>query len=115
MAEIVNFFPRQTLVFSASATYYSEIFDTTNLPTLVLEARLYYESPAGVSISVVVEETADPTLVRWTDLGSPQLLTSAGDRKKFTLSGALRFVRVNLVATGSPTVATLEVIGTASA
>ncbi|MCZ6689880.1 MAG: hypothetical protein O7H41_09780 [Planctomycetota bacterium] len=111
MAELIRFFPRQTLVFlNASSEYYSEIFDTTENPTVVVEGRIFYQS-AVQNIVVDVEETSDPTLNNWTSNTASVGFSSGA--KKLVPVAVLRFIRVKLSIAGAASV-TLSVEGNAS-
>ena len=116
MGEVVNFFPRQTLVYAAANdTYYSEIFDMTDWASMTLEARLYFDS-GSATLTVTLEETWDPTLQNWelSDVDPAPLSSAAASIAKMSASNLLRFTRVT-ISSSAVTNATLSVQGIVSA
>lgn len=113
MSQVINFFPRQTLMgdSAAAATYYSEIFDIT--PNYTIDAFLIaYGATAAANVSAALETTTDPTFsTTWENPVSFTAVNGATKEKK-SASGLLRFVRVKVTVPAAKFVA-LEITGVA--
>ena len=98
MAEVIRFFPRQTLVAGTSSKgdYYSEIFEVAEYSELEAELTVYQTTPPAAVVSGVLEENSDRRLDLggWTQLG---LLTQTGQGiVTATFSNPSRFLRAKL-------------------
>lgn len=114
-SRVIRFLPRQSVAGNDTSAVglFSEIFDVTDLETLVVETRVYSAEPATAAITVSIEETSDPAFALWTELGTASVTASSGvGRTKTTLSNPTRFVRAKYtVAADAVMVASIETVG----
>lgn len=90
MAELLRFFPKQTLrgKSSGTVTYYSEIFDVSEFA----ELEVHYVHWAGDTITTRLQVTSDPTFSHWFPFNTKTV--SGGTNNVLPYSGLLRFARI---------------------
>ncbi len=82
MPKMINFFPRQMLMGTptASGTYYSDIFDASDAQAVNAELRVYTASGGVLVCTATVEQSDDPAFptTSWSGYGSSLTQTGGG-------------------------------------
>ena len=103
MAQVIRFFPRQTIL--GSTTVYSEIYEVApETVTVLAEYRLwsYSGAGAGAGISAAIETTMNPTFgpdTSWSAVASTGVIAAGVTVIEGTQ--IMRFVRGKIVAPGA--------------
>jgi hypothetical protein len=117
MAEVLRFFPRQTLVGAAAGSeYYSEIFEVAEYSHITFQLRVYLLS-AGANVQAELETTSDPTLTDgWEVLviaPTPLVVATGSQDVARTTEAPARFVRAKVTLPEEVCQATLMCEGVA--
>lgn len=99
MARVIAFFPTQLLCgnYTTSATYYSEVFEVTDIATLEVEFRIHGNTGTA-AVTGLIEHTEDPCLQEWTSYPSMSAITGTPATNPTQLTDPMRYVRARILA-----------------